>query len=104
MSLRIGFIGTGAIANLHARAHRNIGNVVVACTSLVEEEGRRFAAEHGGEFHAGFETVCRHPDVDVIDICTQILPPLEPVETGHRIACFNPVPPDLWRRQLEGAA
>jgi oligopeptide transport system ATP-binding protein len=41
---------------------------------------------------------------NVIETCTQVLPPLEPVETGHRIACFNPVPADLWRRQLEGAA
>jgi predicted dehydrogenase len=70
MSLRIGFIGTGAIANLHARAHRSIGNVIVACTSLVEEEGRKFAAEFGGEFHPGYEDVCRHRDVDVIDVCT----------------------------------
>jgi len=84
MSLRIGFIGTGAIANLHARAHRNIGNVVVACTSLVEEEGRRFAAEHGGEFHEGFETVCRHPDVDVIDICTFPDFRLQPLELAAK--------------------
>jgi oligopeptide transport system ATP-binding protein len=41
---------------------------------------------------------------NVIETCTQVLPPLEPVEAGHRIACFNPVPADLWRRQLEGAA
>jgi oligopeptide/dipeptide ABC transporter ATP-binding protein len=41
---------------------------------------------------------------NVIETCTQVLPPLEPVEVGHRIACFNPVPADLWRRQLEGAA
>ena len=39
-----------------------------------------------------------------IEICTQQLPLLEPVEAGHRIACFNPVPADLWQRQLEGAA
>jgi len=41
---------------------------------------------------------------NVIETCTQILPPLQPVEPGHHIACFNPVPADLWRRQLEGAA
>jgi oligopeptide/dipeptide ABC transporter ATP-binding protein len=39
-----------------------------------------------------------------IEVCTQLLPPLEPVDPGHRIACFNPVPADLWKRQLEGAA
>jgi oligopeptide/dipeptide ABC transporter ATP-binding protein len=39
-----------------------------------------------------------------IEVCTQLLPPLVPVDPGHRIACFNPVPADLWKRQLEGAA
>jgi len=39
-----------------------------------------------------------------IQVCTDVLPELEPVEPGHRIACFNPVPADLWRQQLEGAA
>ena len=39
-----------------------------------------------------------------IQVCTQELPLLEPVESGHRIACFNPVPADQWRRRLEGAA
>ena len=39
-----------------------------------------------------------------IQVCTEVLPLLEPVESGHRIACFNPVPADRWRRQLEGAA
>ncbi len=39
-----------------------------------------------------------------IEVCTEVLPELEPVEPGHRIACFNPVPADLWRRELEGVA
>jgi oligopeptide/dipeptide ABC transporter ATP-binding protein len=39
-----------------------------------------------------------------IQVCTEVLPELEPVEQGHRIACFNPVSADEWRRQLEGVA
>jgi oligopeptide transport system ATP-binding protein len=39
-----------------------------------------------------------------IQICTEVLPELEPVEQGHRIACFNPVSADEWQRQLEGVA
>ncbi|MGH3132352.1 MAG: ABC transporter ATP-binding protein [Gaiellaceae bacterium] len=39
-----------------------------------------------------------------IEICTQVLPLLEPVDTGQRIACFNPVPADLWKQRLEGVA
>ena len=39
-----------------------------------------------------------------IQVCTEVLPQLEPVEPGHRIACFNPVAADEWQRQLEGVA
>jgi oligopeptide transport system ATP-binding protein len=39
-----------------------------------------------------------------IQVCTEVLPELEPVEQGHRIACFNPVSADEWQRQLEGVA
>jgi len=37
-----------------------------------------------------------------IQVCTEVLPELEPVEQGHRIACFNPVPAEAWQRELEG--
>ena len=39
-----------------------------------------------------------------IQVCDEVLPQLEPVEPGHRIACFNPVAADEWQRQLEGVA
>ncbi len=68
--MRVGIIGTGAIANLHARAYRNIGYQVRVCTDVSAEAGRRFAAEHGAELVAGYEEVCRHPEVDFVDVCT----------------------------------
>ena len=37
-----------------------------------------------------------------IETCTQELPPLGPVETGHHVACFNPVPADDWRQPARG--
>jgi oligopeptide/dipeptide ABC transporter ATP-binding protein len=39
-----------------------------------------------------------------IQVCTEVLPELEPVESGHRIACFNPVPAEAWQRELEEVA
>jgi predicted dehydrogenase len=70
MSLRVGIIGTGAIAGMHARAYRNIGYTVRVCTNVTRDTGRRFAAEHGAEFVERYEDVCRHPEVDVVDVCT----------------------------------
>ena len=68
--MRIGIIGTGAIAGMHARAYKNIGHTVRVCTNVTEDKGRAFAAEHGAEFVAGYEEVCRHPEVDIVDVCT----------------------------------
>jgi oligopeptide transport system ATP-binding protein len=42
---------------------------------------------------------------NVLQVCVEQLPPLDPLEPGHRAACFNPVDEDAWRRaRLEGAA
>lgn len=68
--MRIGIVGTGAIAGMHARAYKNIGYTVRACTNVTEEKGRAFAAEHGAEFVDRYEDICRHPEVDVVDVCT----------------------------------
>jgi predicted dehydrogenase len=68
--MKVGIIGTGAIAGMHARAYKNIGYTIRACTNVTEEKGRRFASEHGAEFVERYEDVCRHPEVDFVDVCT----------------------------------
>jgi UDP-N-acetyl-2-amino-2-deoxyglucuronate dehydrogenase len=70
MTMRVGIIGTGAIAHMHARAYKNIGWTVRACTNVTQETGRKFASTHGAEFFERYEDVCRHPEVDVVDVCT----------------------------------
>ncbi len=78
--LRVGLIGTGAIAALHARAYRNIGNRVRVCTDVNRAAGRRFADEHGAEFLERYEDVCAHPEVDFVDVCTLPDFRMEPIE------------------------
>jgi UDP-N-acetyl-2-amino-2-deoxyglucuronate dehydrogenase len=70
VSINVGIVGTGAIANLHARAYKNIGYTVRACTNVTQETGRKFAATHGAEFIERFEDLCSHPEVDFVDVCT----------------------------------
>jgi predicted dehydrogenase len=108
--MRIGLIGTGAIARLHARAYRNIGYTLRVCTSRTAEGGRRFAAEHGTEFVATAEDVCRHPEVDFVDVCTLPAVRLDPVRlcARHRkhVQVQKPVATDLEtaRAMIELAA
>src|SRR6476660_2535556 len=93
--MRVGLIGTGAIAALHARAYKNIGFTLRVCTSRTAEKGRRFAAQQGAEFVDDYESVCRHPDIDCVDVCTFPDFRLQPVElcadTGKAIQVQKPI-------------
>jgi UDP-N-acetyl-2-amino-2-deoxyglucuronate dehydrogenase len=93
--LRVGLIGTGAIANLHARAYKNIGYTVRACTDVSAEAGQRFAAATGAEFVDSYQAVCSHPEVDFVDVCTFPNFRLEPVELcathGKHIQVQKPI-------------
>jgi predicted dehydrogenase len=82
--MRVGIIGTGAISHKHAQAYQNIGYQVAVCTDINQEAGRRFAATYGAEFVAGYEDVCRHPQVDFVDVCTFPDFRLEPVKACAR--------------------
>jgi UDP-N-acetyl-2-amino-2-deoxyglucuronate dehydrogenase len=78
--MRLGILGTGAIANKHAQAYRNIGFEVVACSNKTESRGREFAARWNAEFVADFRDLCWYPGLDFIDVCTFPEFHLEPVE------------------------
>ncbi|MEO6910592.1 MAG: Gfo/Idh/MocA family oxidoreductase [Edaphobacter sp.] len=68
--MRVGMIGTGAIAQKHAEAYRNIGYEIAACTNTTAAKGREFAEANGAEFVETVEELCRHPRVDYVDVCT----------------------------------
>src|ERR1043166_441927 len=78
--MRVGMIGTGAISGKHAQAYRKIGFELTVCTDIFEAGGRRFAEQWGCEFVPTFEEVCRHPDVDYVDVCTFPDFRLQPIE------------------------
>jgi UDP-N-acetyl-2-amino-2-deoxyglucuronate dehydrogenase len=68
--MRVGIIGTGAIAWKHAQAYKNIGYQITACTNGNEEKGRKFAAAWGADFVATPEQLSQRADVDFLDLCT----------------------------------
>ncbi len=109
MSLRVGIIGTGAISHKHAEAYRNIGYRVTVCTDINEQAGRAFAEKWGCEFVPTYLDVCRHPEVDYVDVCTFPDFRLEPVmacaEAGKHIQVQKPIATNLEtaRKMIEVA-
>ncbi len=97
--MRVGLIGTGAIAEKHAQAYSNIGFKLVACTNRNAEVGERFAARHGAEFVSTIEDLCRHPRIDFVDVCTLPelrLPIVEAcVRFGKHVQVQKPIAADL---------
>ena len=77
--MRAGIIGTGAVAHKHARALQNIGYRVTVCANRREEAGREFATRYGATLAGAWQEVCRHPEVDFVDVCTFPEFRLEPV-------------------------
>jgi predicted dehydrogenase len=97
--MRVGILGTGAIANKHAQAYKNIGYEVVACSNQTESRGREFAAHWGCRFVPNYEDLCRYPDLDFIDLCTFPDFRLEPVricaEVHRHIQVQKPIATNL---------
>lgn len=68
--MRVGIIGTGAIARKHAEAYQRIGYEIVACTNRSPVAGIEFAKTTGAEFVSTSEELCHHSRVDFVDVCT----------------------------------
>ena len=88
--MRIGIVGTGAIARLHARVYKSIGFSVRACTNRTTDKGRQFAADVGAEYLPDLESLCAHHEVDVVDVCTLPQFRIEAVEMCARYGKAHP--------------
>jgi UDP-N-acetyl-2-amino-2-deoxyglucuronate dehydrogenase len=107
--MKVGIIGTGAIAHKHVQAYRNIGYEVTVCTNEIREYGEQFAAQYGAEFVPTYEEVCRHPNVDYVDVCTfpdfRLQPILICAQSGKHVQVQKPMSVDLaTARQMMEAA
>ena len=107
--MKVGLLGTGAIANKHAQAYKNIGFELVACSNKTAARGEEFASRWGAKFIPDFRDLCRYPGLDFIDICTFPDSHLEPVEicgSIHRpIQVQKPIATNLdtARRMIDAA-
>lgn len=93
---RIGIIGIGAIAGMHARAISDIDNAtLVGGCCRTEEKGRKFCDEHGGDWYPDYEQLLDQAKPDVVTICTPSGAHLEPVKAcaqrGIHVICEKPL-------------
>lgn len=93
--MKVGLIGTAAVAHKHAQACRNIGYELVACTNRNPERGRQFAERYGVEFVSSIERICSDPRIDFVDVCTFPEFRLEPV-----ISCARAGKPILVEKPM----
>jgi UDP-N-acetyl-2-amino-2-deoxyglucuronate dehydrogenase len=106
---RIGIIGVGAIAGMHAKAIRDIdGAKVVAASCRTEDKGRKFCQEYGGEWYGSYEALLDEAKPDVVTICTpsgaHLEPTLAALERGVHVLCEKPIEINLDRaRQMVDA-
>lgn len=107
--MKVGLIGTGAIANKHALAYQNIGFELVACSNKTESRGREFAERWSAEFVPNTGDLCRYPGLDFIDVCSFPDSHLEPVEIcasiGRPVQLQKPIATNLEeaRRMIDVA-
>ena len=93
--LRSGIIGTGFMGEVHTRAVRSAGGVVVAYAGRDVERTRRVAEQENVPLALSPEDLIRHPEVDVVHICTPngMHAPLAlaAVTAGKHVICEKPL-------------
>jgi predicted dehydrogenase len=68
--MRLGIIGTGAIAHKHAQAYKNIGYELVVCAATTSERAKSFADQYHCEPVECWQSLCRRDDLNFVDVCT----------------------------------
>lgn len=97
--MQVGILGTGAIAQKHVQAYKNIGYEVVACTNRNPVSGRQFAEQISAEFVGTVEELCNHPRIDFVDVCTlpnfRMLPVELCAQAGKHVLVEKPIATNL---------
>ncbi|MCX7788147.1 MAG: Gfo/Idh/MocA family oxidoreductase [Spirochaetes bacterium] len=69
--MNFGIIGTGLIADFHARAIKEIpGCRIVACMDVVPERANAFSAKYGCTAYSELPRFLKHPDLEIVTVCT----------------------------------
>jgi myo-inositol 2-dehydrogenase/D-chiro-inositol 1-dehydrogenase len=94
--LRIGIVGAGRIARVHADAYRRVtGGGLVACVDVVPEAAERFAAEVGLEVEPTLDALLAREDVDAVLIASpnsaHADQAVAALDAGKHVFCQKPI-------------
>ncbi len=93
---KVGIIGAGVIAEVHARALRAMDGVeLVAAYARRDDKAQAFAREHDCRGYADLEAFLRHPGLDVVTIASASGVHLEhttaAARAGKHVICEKPL-------------
>ena len=109
MTVRIGFVGTGGIANHHLRTLAQLDEAeLVAFCDVVEEKALAAASEYGGRAYGHYEPLYDSETLDAVYIClppfAHAQPELAAIERGLPIFVEKPVSTSLEQARAVQAA
>ena len=92
-AMRIGIVGTGTMAEVHAAAWRTVGAEIAGCTSSNPTQAEAFSQRHKIR---SFDDYAKLLDtVDIVDICTPTAAhkplALAAAEAGKHVICEKPI-------------
>jgi predicted dehydrogenase len=99
---KVGIIGTGAIAGIHAAAIKAIKDAeLVAVCSSSSDRAKEAEAKFGVKAYSDVQAFLTHPDLDVICICTasgrHLEPALAAAKAGKHLIIEKPIEVTLAR-------
>jgi UDP-N-acetyl-2-amino-2-deoxyglucuronate dehydrogenase len=102
MSYGIGIVGTGLIAEFHARAVQEVkGAHLAAVMSRTGERAAAFGERFGCRGYDSLEALLADPDVEIVSICTpsgaHLEPALEAIAAGRHLIIEKPLEISLER-------
>ena len=93
--MKVGLVGTGAIAHKHAESYREIGYTLTAVSNRGARKGQAFADQYGAEFVADYQDLCRRDDIDYVDVCSfpdsHLAVTREAVAAGQHVLVQKPI-------------
>lgn len=109
MTIKIGFVGTGGIANHHLRTLAQLDEAeLVGFCDIVEEKALAAASEYGGRAYSHYEALYDSETLDAVYIClppfAHAQPELAAIERGLPIFVEKPVATSLEQARAVAAA